>query len=39
MAENSAETIHYTEIELQKCFEIIQGNKKVPFNTLFSANY
>jgi hypothetical protein len=39
MAENSAEKIHYTEIELQKCFEIIQGNKKVPFNTLFPPKY
>lgn len=29
MAGNSSEKVSYTELELQRCFEIIQGNKKV----------
>ncbi|OQD78789.1 hypothetical protein PENANT_c080G07796, partial [Penicillium antarcticum] len=30
MADNSSDKVSYTELELQRCFEIIQGNKKVP---------
>ncbi|THC87046.1 hypothetical protein EYZ11_013508 [Aspergillus tanneri] len=29
MAEDSPDKIHYTEIELQKCFEVVRGSTKV----------
>ena len=29
MAEHSSGKVSYTELELQRCFEIIQGDKKV----------
>jgi hypothetical protein len=29
MAEHSSGKVSYTELELQKCFEIIQGDRKV----------
>jgi hypothetical protein len=34
MTDNSSDKVSYTELELQRCFEIIQGNKKVRTDSL-----